>query len=206
MRRWTSRVWGVTSMCFRATNLTAPRVSGCSTAVQIVAGSPCDRGRGGGEMIDAVSIRTTERPMPVLPHKFEAGTPHISGAIGLGVALNLAQRFGRGVGDGSRNGIWPRRLAHGLRKYRGHAFHRDRPGISRSGEFCGGWQSTRMTSARCLIRREWLSEQDTTAPSHSWSASPYRVRCALRLERTTRLQEVDTFVAATERAVNMLRA
>jgi cysteine desulfurase/selenocysteine lyase len=46
-----------------------------------------DPWRGGGEMIDTVSFEkgTTYAG---LPHKFEAGTPHISGAIALGVALD----------------------------------------------------------------------------------------------------------------------
>lgn len=50
--------------------------------------------RGGGEMIDVVSLKhgTT---FAGLPYKFEAGTPHISGAIALGVALNWIQGIGK---------------------------------------------------------------------------------------------------------------
>ncbi|HBL38120.1 MAG TPA: hypothetical protein DDZ19_03360, partial [Flavobacteriales bacterium] len=33
-------------------------------------------------------------PKPIAPHKFEAGTPHISGAIGLGVALTWLNGLG----------------------------------------------------------------------------------------------------------------
>ncbi|OGK64770.1 hypothetical protein A2313_02130 [Candidatus Roizmanbacteria bacterium RIFOXYB2_FULL_41_10] len=45
----------------------------------------------GGDMIDQVSIeRTTFAP---LPHKFEAGTPHIAGAIGLAAAINYLSGF-----------------------------------------------------------------------------------------------------------------
>lgn len=41
--------------------------------------------QGGGDMIDRVTFeRTTYN---TLPHKFEAGTPHISGGIGLGLAF-----------------------------------------------------------------------------------------------------------------------
>ena len=49
--------------------------------------------QGGGNMIDTVTFeRTTFAPPPA---KFEAGTPHISGAIGLGVALEWLDQRGR---------------------------------------------------------------------------------------------------------------
>jgi cysteine desulfurase/selenocysteine lyase len=48
--------------------------------------------QGGGEM-----IRVVEREGSTwadLPHKFEAGTPHIAGAIGLGAAVDYLERVG----------------------------------------------------------------------------------------------------------------
>lgn len=48
--------------------------------------------QGGGEMIRSVSFDRTEYAEP--PHKFEAGTPHIVGAIGLGVALEYVESLG----------------------------------------------------------------------------------------------------------------
>ncbi len=48
--------------------------------------------QGGGDMIRSVSFEHTE--FNELPHKFEAGTPHISGAIGLGVAIEYLQSLG----------------------------------------------------------------------------------------------------------------
>ena len=42
--------------------------------------------QGGGEMITYVTFEATE--YAPLPHKFEAGTPNISGAIGLGAAID----------------------------------------------------------------------------------------------------------------------
>ncbi|WP_298625382.1 cysteine desulfurase [uncultured Legionella sp.] len=42
--------------------------------------------QGGGEMINYVSFEGTE--FAALPHKFEAGTPNIAGAIGLGAAID----------------------------------------------------------------------------------------------------------------------
>ncbi|MBK8163505.1 MAG: cysteine desulfurase [Gammaproteobacteria bacterium] len=48
--------------------------------------------QGGGEMIREVSfMRSTYAD---LPHKFEAGTPHIVGAIGLGAAIDYLQGVG----------------------------------------------------------------------------------------------------------------
>ncbi len=48
---------------------------------------------GGGEMIESVSIETVT--YGATPHKFEAGTPSIVPAIGLGAALNFVMDTGR---------------------------------------------------------------------------------------------------------------
>jgi cysteine desulfurase / selenocysteine lyase len=48
--------------------------------------------QGGGEMIDQVSFEKTT--YNVIPHKFEAGTPHISGVVGLGTALEYIMQIG----------------------------------------------------------------------------------------------------------------
>ncbi|HZU88516.1 MAG TPA: cysteine desulfurase [Stellaceae bacterium] len=49
--------------------------------------------QGGGEMIASVTFEKTEYLEP--PHRFEAGTPDISGAIGLGAALDFIEALGR---------------------------------------------------------------------------------------------------------------
>ena len=48
--------------------------------------------QGGGEMIRSVTFESTEFADP--PHKFEAGTPHIAGAIGLGAAIEYIESVG----------------------------------------------------------------------------------------------------------------
>lgn len=48
--------------------------------------------QGGGEMIKSVSFEKTT--YNELPFKFEAGTPHIEGAIGLGAAVDYIQTIG----------------------------------------------------------------------------------------------------------------
>jgi len=48
--------------------------------------------QGGGDMIRSVTFEKTTYNS--LPHKFEAGTPHIAGAIGLGAAIDYLQGLG----------------------------------------------------------------------------------------------------------------
>ena len=51
--------------------------------------------QGGGDMISSVTFeRTTYNKVP---HKFEAGTPHIAGAIGLGAAVDFISGVGFGA-------------------------------------------------------------------------------------------------------------
>ena len=45
--------------------------------------------QGGGDMIRSVTFEKTD--YNVIPHKFEAGTPHIAGAIGLGAAIDYLE-------------------------------------------------------------------------------------------------------------------
>ncbi len=47
--------------------------------------------QGGGDMISRVSFAKTE--YREIPHKFEAGTPHIAGVIGLGAAINYIKQL-----------------------------------------------------------------------------------------------------------------
>ena len=47
---------------------------------------------GGGDMIDRVTFEKTT--YSDLPYKFEAGTPHIAGVIGLGAAINFIESIG----------------------------------------------------------------------------------------------------------------
>lgn len=48
--------------------------------------------QGGGDMISLVTFEKTH--YNVLPYKFEAGTPHISGGIGLGAAIGYVSEIG----------------------------------------------------------------------------------------------------------------
>ena len=60
--------------------------------------------QGGGDMIDKVTFENTT--YAGLPSKYEAGTPNIVGAIGLGSALNWMQEIGmNNIYDHSKNVI-----------------------------------------------------------------------------------------------------
>jgi cysteine desulfurase / selenocysteine lyase len=48
--------------------------------------------QGGGDMIRSVTFEKTT--YNTIPHKFEAGTPHIEGGIGLGAAIDYLQKIG----------------------------------------------------------------------------------------------------------------
>jgi cysteine desulfurase / selenocysteine lyase len=48
--------------------------------------------QGGGDMISSVTFEKTS--YNVLPHKFEAGTPHIEGGIGFGAAIDFVNSVG----------------------------------------------------------------------------------------------------------------
>ena len=48
--------------------------------------------QGGGDMIRSVSFEKTE--YQGLPHKFEAGTPNIAGAVGMGAAVEFLDSVG----------------------------------------------------------------------------------------------------------------
>ncbi len=50
--------------------------------------------QGGGDMISSVTFEKTFYKKP--PYKFEAGTPHIAGVIGLGTALDYVGKIGLG--------------------------------------------------------------------------------------------------------------
>src|SRR6185295_14621385 len=49
--------------------------------------------QGGGDMIASVTFEKTD--YNVLPYKFEAGTPNISGVVGLGAALRYVESLDR---------------------------------------------------------------------------------------------------------------
>ena len=90
--RSTSTTSTATSIASPATSSTGRPASACSTA----SASCCEvmpPFNGGGEMIRDVTEDMVTYAEP--PHRFEAGTPPIVEAIGLGAALDYIERLGR---------------------------------------------------------------------------------------------------------------
>ncbi len=68
--------------------------------------------QGGGDMIEDVTFERTT--YAELPHKFEAGTPHIAGGIGLGEALAYLDRLDRSAARRHEDAL----LAYGTERLR----------------------------------------------------------------------------------------
>ena len=88
----TCRISTPTSTSSPATRPTGPPASACSTPRRRIS-TPCAPYQGGGDMIESVARRRITYGKP--PHKFEAGTPPIVQAIGLGAALDYMMQVGR---------------------------------------------------------------------------------------------------------------
>lgn len=81
--------------------------------------------QGGGEMIETVSMdRITYNEAP---HKFEAGTPPILEAIGLGAAINWYRQFEQAEIAAHEHALYQRAL-EGLRGINGLRIHGEAPG------------------------------------------------------------------------------
>jgi len=72
--------------------------------------------QGGGEMI--ASVQFQESTWARIPHKFEAGTPDIAGAIGLHAAMDYLEAVGRAA-IGAHDAELARQAAEGLRRIPG---------------------------------------------------------------------------------------
>jgi cysteine desulfurase/selenocysteine lyase len=66
--------------------------------------------QGGGDMISSVTFEKSE--YNVIPHKFEAGTPNITGAVGLGTAIDYLAGLDRAAMETHEQGL----LAYGTER------------------------------------------------------------------------------------------
>lgn len=159
--------------------------------------------RGGGEMIDQVSIdRGTT--YAGLPHKFEAGTPHISGAIAFGVALQWMSGLGyEAIAD--HDAMLLAQARHQLGKVDGLRFIGEAPASTGAVSFVvEGLHpydlGTLLDSQGIAVR----TGHHCTQPLMERFDIPGTVRASFGVYTT--LQEVDALVRGVERAVKMLRA
>lgn len=158
--------------------------------------------RGGGEMIDEVSIEhgTTFAP---LPHKLEAGTPHITGAIGLGVALDWMEGVGlEAIHEHERMlGVQARKLltqVEGLQLV-GQATEQVGVVSFHVADLHPYDIGTLLDQMGIAVR----TGHHCTQPLMEYFGLTGTVRASFGVYNT--LQEVDQLAAAVERAVRMLR-
>lgn len=158
--------------------------------------------RGGGEMISSVSfdVPTT---FNVPPYKFEAGTPHISGAIALGAAIKWMESVG--LDNIAAHELALTEYAHekllqieGLRIY-GTAEHK-------AGVVSFLVEGTHPSDLGTLLDQLGVAVRTghhCTEPLMDWYDIPGTVRASFGAYNT--FDEIDALVAALERAIKMLK-
>ena len=158
--------------------------------------------RGGGEMISSVSfdVPTT---FNVPPYKFEAGTPHISGAIALGAAIKWMESVG--LENIAAHELALTKYAHekllqieGLRIY-GTA-------DTKAGVVSFLVEGTHPSDLGTLLDQLGVAVRTghhCTEPLMDWYKIPGTVRASFGAYNT--FEEIDALVAALERAVKMLK-
>ena len=157
--------------------------------------------QGGGDMIDIVTFEKTT--YAGLPHKFEAGTPAIAEAIGLGVAADWMQAIGLG-----KLAAWE----HSLLKYATEQMQAELPGLRILGEAPGkaGVISFVLEGAHAQDLGLLTDQLGVAIRTGHHCAMP--VLHHLGVDATARasfaayntLEEVDVFVAAMKRVREML--
>lgn len=157
--------------------------------------------RGGGEMIDRVSFSGTTYNKP--PYKFEAGTPHIEGVIGLGAAVDFVQSLGWDAIHQRENELLhaaTERLLRidGLKIY--GTSSRKVGVISFLAEGIHPYDIGTLLDNQGIAVR---TGHHCTQPLWERFGIPGTVRASFAPYNT--IQEVDTFVSALEKSIDMLR-
>ena len=156
---------------------------------------------GGGEMIETVSMHSsTYAPAP---HKFEAGTPPIAQAVGLGAAVDYLSAIGMDRIAAHEHALTE--YARGAARRRSptcgsSARPRPRTGAPRSPSRSA--TSTRTTWARCWTSRASRSGSATTAHGRSACGTEFLRPRERRSICTPRPAEVDALVDGLEHVRN----
>ncbi|MFN9800038.1 MAG: cysteine desulfurase [Bacteroidota bacterium] len=157
--------------------------------------------RGGGEMIDRVSFSGTTYNKP--PYKFEAGTPHIEGVIGLGAAVDFVQSLGWDAIHQRENELLHAAIERLLRidglKIYGTS-SRKVGVISFLAEGIHPYDLGTLLDNQGIAVR---TGHHCTQPLWERFGIPGTVRASFAPYNT--IQEVDTFVSALEKSIDMLR-
>ena len=157
--------------------------------------------QGGGEMISNVEFQTSEFNIP--PHRFEAGTPNIAGAVGLHAALDYLGEVGL---EAIENHCCD--LANYLR---GRLLEFEGIRIFGPTAERGGMVSFVLSDVHALDLATMADQQGIairvghhcTQPLHKKLGIPATARASFYFYNTR--NEVDNFIAATQKIVKLLR-
>jgi cysteine desulfurase/selenocysteine lyase len=157
--------------------------------------------QGGGEMIKTVTFEKTT--YAELPHKFEAGTPHIAGGIALGVAVQYLQRLGFDAIAAHEKKLLDYATAQllqieGLKIY-GTAAHKTSVISFNVGDIHPYDLGTIIDKKGIAVR----TGHHCTQPIMDFFGIPGTIRASFAFYNTT--AEIDFFVSALKKAVTMLR-
>ena len=157
--------------------------------------------QGGGEMIKTVTFEKTT--YADLPHKFEAGTPHIAGGIALGVAVKYMQSIGFDDIAAHEKKLLDYATAQllqieGLKIY-GTAAHKTSVISFNVGDIHPYDLGTIIDKKGIAVR----TGHHCTQPIMDFFGIPGTIRASFAFYNTT--TEIDLFVSALKKAVTMLR-
>ena len=148
--------------------------------------------QGGGDMIRSVTFEKTTYNR--LPYKFEAGTPNIAGAIGLGAALDYVEAVGLDAIAAHEQDLLDYATA-ALVRDPGPADHRHGPGEGRRALLRHRGGPSPRRRAPSSTRRGSPSAPAITARSRSWSASASPPRRGPRSRLYNTREEIDALAA-----------
>jgi cysteine desulfurase/selenocysteine lyase len=157
--------------------------------------------QGGGEMIKTVTFEKTT--YAELPHKFEAGTPHIAGGIALGVAVQYMQNIGFETIAAHEKKLLDYATQQllqieGLKIY-GTAAHKTSVISFNVGDIHPYDLGTIIDKKGIAVR----TGHHCTQPIMDFFGIPGTIRASFAFYNTT--AEIDLFVSALKKAVTMLR-
>jgi cysteine desulfurase/selenocysteine lyase len=157
--------------------------------------------QGGGEMIKTVTFEKTT--YAELPHKFEAGTPHIAGGIALGVAVKYMQNIGFEAIAAHEKKLLDYATAQllqieGLKIY-GTAAHKTSVISFNVGDIHPYDLGTIIDKKGIAVR----TGHHCTQPIMDFFGIPGTIRASFAFYNTT--AEIDLFVSALNKAATMLR-
>jgi cysteine desulfurase/selenocysteine lyase len=157
--------------------------------------------QGGGEMIKTVTFEKTT--YADLPHKFEAGTPHIAGGIALGVAVQYMQNIGFEAIAAHEKKLLDYATAQLLQiegfKIYGTAAHKTSVISFNVGDIHPYDLGTIIDKKGIAVR----TGHHCTQPIMDFFGIPGTIRASFAFYNTT--AEIDVFVSALKKAATMLR-